>query len=130
MGFSYGISEGVALKRGAYFRARLRLDGFISADASYAGGELVTNPLRFSGDQLVLNADTSAGGAIRVEIQDEHGEPLEGYSLNQADEMNGNAVRLVVTWDGRTDVGKLANRVVCLRFLMNNCKLYSYQFVG
>ena len=52
-GFRYGISEGVALKRGAYFRARLRLDGFISADAPYEGGELVTVPLRFRGERLL-----------------------------------------------------------------------------
>ena len=74
-GFRYGISEGVALKRGAYFRARLRLDGFISADAPYEGGELVTVPLRFRGERLALNADTSAGGAIRVQIEDEGGNP-------------------------------------------------------
>ncbi len=128
-GFRYGISENVALKRGAYFRARLRLDGFISADAPYAGGELVTKPLRFRGDQLALNADTSAGGAIRVQVQDECGEPIEGYGLSQADEVNGNSVRLVVTWGGRPNVGELAGRVVRLRFLMNGCKLYSFQFV-
>ena len=69
-GFRYGISDKVALKRGAYFRARLRLDGFISADAPYEGGELVTVPLRVGGEQLTLNADTSAGGAIRVQIED------------------------------------------------------------
>lgn len=65
-GFRYGISEGVALKRGAYFRARLRLDGFVSVDAPYESGELVTVPLRFRGERLALNADTSAGGAVRV----------------------------------------------------------------
>ena len=128
-GFRYGISDKVALKRGAYFRARLRLDGFISADAPYEGGELVTVPLRFRGEQLTLNADTSAGGAIRVQIEDENGEPLAGYSAGQADELNGNSVSHIATWEGRPHVGELAGRVVRLRFLMNGCKLYSFQFV-
>lgn len=128
-GFRYGISEGVALKRGAYFRARLRLDGFISADAPYEGGELVTVPLRFRGDRLALNADTSAGGAIRVQIEDEDGTPIEGYSMGEADEVNGNSVRHFATWTGGARVGELAGRVVRLRFMMNGCKLYSFQFV-
>ncbi len=128
-GFRYGISEGVALKRGAYFRARLRLDGFISADAPYEGGELVTVPLRFRGERLALNVDTSAGGAIRVQIEDEDGTPIEGYSMGEADEVNGNSVRHFATWAGGAHVGELAGRVVRLRFMMNGCKLYSFQFV-
>ena len=128
-GFRYGISEGVALKRGAYFRARLRLDGFISADAPYEGGELVTVPLRFRGDRLALNADTSAGGAIRVQIEDEDGTPIEGYGMGEADEVNGNSVRHIATWAGGAHVGELAGRAVRLRFMMNGCKLYSFQFV-
>ncbi len=128
-GFRYGISEGVALKRGAYFRARLRLDGFISADAPYEGGELVTVPLRFRGERLALNADTSAGGAIRVQIEEEDGTPIEGYSMGEADEVNGNSVRHFATWAGGAHVGELAGRAVRLRFMMNGCKLYSFQFV-
>ena len=128
-GFRYGISEGVALKRGAYFRARLRLDGFISADAPYEGGELVTVPLSFRGDRLALNADTSAGGAIRVQIEDPDGTPIEGYSMGEADEVNGNSVRHFATWAGGAHVGELAGRAVRLRFMMNGCKLYSFQFV-
>ncbi len=128
-GFRYGISEGVALKRGAYFRARLRLDGFISADVPYEGGELVTVPLRFRGDRLALNADTSAGGAIRVQIEEEDGTPIEGYNMGEADEVNGNSVRHFATWAGGAHVGELAGRVVRLRFMMNGCKLYSFQFV-
>ena len=98
-------------------------------DAPYEGGELVTVPLHFRGERLALNADTSAGGAIRVQIEDEDGNPFEGYSIGRADEVNGNSVRHVVTWEGSPDVGSLAGRVVRLRFLMNGCKLYSFQFV-
>jgi hypothetical protein len=128
-GFRYGISEKVALKRGAYFRARLRLDGFVSADARYSGGELVTTPIRFKGSQLALNADTSGGGAIRVELQEQDGRAIDGYALSQGDEISGNSIRLPVTWQGRTGVRQLAGQSIRLRFVMHNCKLYSFQFV-
>ena len=50
-------------------RYSLRLDGFASAQADYAGGELVTKPLVFQGRALSINFATSAAGGIRVELQ-------------------------------------------------------------
>lgn len=48
----------VLVTNGARGRAILRLDGFISADAAYTRGELITKPLVFAGDRLMLNVDT------------------------------------------------------------------------
>jgi len=39
--------------------------------AAYAGGEFTTPPLRFAGEQLLLNVNTSASGELRVELLDE-----------------------------------------------------------
>ena len=52
----------------------LRTDGFVSIQASYRGGELITKPLVFAGENLILNYTTSAAGSIRLEIQDAQGE--------------------------------------------------------
>ncbi len=48
---------------------------------------MTTNPVTFEGGTLVLNAAISTAGAIRVELQDEHGTPISGYAfeLNDAD---------------------------------------------
>lgn len=127
-GFPLGISEGVARKRGAYFRARLRMDGFTSADAGYTGGELVTKPLTFEGDQLVLNVDTSAGGSARVELTEPDGGPIKGFTLGDADEINDNAIKIPATWNGYTDLSAIQGKPVRLRFVMRSCKLYSFQF--
>jgi len=62
--------------KGSHGRAVIRLDGFISADATYTGGELITKPLIFEGERLYLNVDTSAGGTVRVEMQDASGQPF------------------------------------------------------
>src|SRR5262249_12348883 len=56
-------------------RYTLRLDGFVSLQAPLAGGEVVTKPLRFTGNRLLLNFSTSAAGSIRVELQDADGKP-------------------------------------------------------
>ncbi len=109
-------------------RSKLRLDGFVSADFDYAGGTILTPPLRFSGSRLELNIDTGAGGMGRVEILDEHGAPIPGYTLADADFINGNKVRMSVSWAGKTDLSSLEGRTVRLRFKMRSAKLYAFQF--
>ena len=59
-------------------RVVVRTDGFASASAGYPGGELITKPFRFSGENLILNYSTSAAGSIRVEIQDGQRQPGAG----------------------------------------------------
>lgn len=112
----------------AISRAIMRLDGFVSADVEYTGGELITSPLVFEGDRLLLNLDTSGGGEIKVELQDEKGGPVEGYTLKDARPLNGNAVDMPARWNGGSNVDALAGRPVRLRFVMNDCKLYAFQF--
>jgi len=47
-------------------RYTLRLDGFVSVNAPFAGGEMTTHPLVFRGRELTLNFATSAAGSVRV----------------------------------------------------------------
>ena len=112
----------------AISRAVMRLDGFVSADASSNGGELVTPPITFEGGFLELNLDTSAGGSALVELLETNGEPVEGFGAPQADRLNGNALRMPVSWGGSRDVSRLAGRPVKIRFVMRDCKLYAFQF--
>ena len=110
-------------------RAVLRVDGFISADAAYTGGELTTRTLTFSGKQLQLNVATGAGGIVRVEIQDDAGQPLEGFGADDADEINGNYLQIKASWKGSSNVASLAGKNIRLRFQMRDASLYSFQFV-
>ena len=50
-------------------RYTIRLDGFVSIHAPMAGGEVVTTPIVFEGNELVVNCSTSAAGSLRVEDQ-------------------------------------------------------------
>ncbi len=64
-----------------------------------------------------------------MEIQDESGRPLEGFRAADADEINGNYLRVAASWRGRPDVSSLAGQPVRLRFVMRDARLYSFQFV-
>ncbi len=109
-------------------RMTLRLDGFASVSAPYAGGEMLTHPLRFEGDRLEINYSTSAAGGLRVEIQDEKGAPITGFALDQCPEIVGDEIQRVVGWQAGKDVGSLAGKLVRLRFAMKDADLYSLSF--
>jgi hypothetical protein len=109
-------------------RYSLRLDGFAAAVARYRGGEFVTKPVTFKGDELGLNFATSAAGGIRVEIQDAAGKAIPGFTLADAVETIGNETDRVARWKSGSDVSKLAGRPVRVRFVMKDARLYSFQF--
>jgi hypothetical protein len=109
-------------------RYTLRTDGFASVSAAYAGGEMVTKPFTFSGEELVINYATSAGGSLGVEIQDKSGRAIEGYLLADADEIIGDEIERAVSWKGGSNISQLAGRAVRVRFVMNDADLYSMRF--
>jgi hypothetical protein len=109
-------------------RATVRTDGFVSVNAPYGGGELVTRPLAFEGRELVLNYATSAAGSIRVEVQDAGGTPLPGHGLEESVEIFGDEIERVVAWRGGAEVEAPAGQPVRLRFVMKDADLYSLRF--
>ena len=109
-------------------RMLLRLDGFASVNAPYAGGELVTKPLIFSGKELEINYRTSAAGDVRVEIQDVSGRAISGYALNDSPEIIGDETSRVITWKQGADISRLTGRKVRLRFFLKDADLYSFKF--
>lgn len=109
-------------------RYRLRTDGFVSVQAPFRGGMLVTRPLRFRGRELVLNFSTGAAGGVRVEILDEEGLGVPGWSGDAVIEQVGDEIERVVLWKGGSDLATLAGRPVRLRFALKDADLYSFRF--
>lgn len=109
-------------------RGTLRLDGFVSINASYTGGEFTTKPLTFAGRRLVINYSTSAVGSVQVEIQDVEQAPIQGFTLGECPEIFGDHIERVVTWEGGADVSALVGKPVRLRFAMKDADLYSLRF--
>ena len=102
--------------------------GFASVNAGYAGGELLTRPLRFEGSELVLNYATSAAGSVRVEVQDVGGRPMPRFKVAESVEMYGDEIERVVSWEGGADLSQVAGQPVRLRFVMKDADLYSLRF--
>ncbi len=120
---SYWTGKGSALRR-----YTLRLDGFVSATAPLSGGELLTKPLVFEGDELAVNFATSAAGSLQVEIQDAEGKPLEGFALADCPPVFGDAIDRVVSWKNGADIRQLAGKPVRLRWVLKDADLYAFQF--
>jgi hypothetical protein len=106
----------------------LRTDGFASVHTGADVGKMLTRALRFSGKQLVLNYSTSAGGSLRLEIQDQSGQPLRGFTLDDCPLIVGDHIERVVSWKKGEDVSALAGKTVRLRFVMQDADLYALRF--
>jgi hypothetical protein len=109
-------------------RYTLRIDGFTSVHAPYNGGEMLTKPIRFSGNQLLINFSTSAAGFVKVEILDLEGNKIKGFELENSKEIIGNEIEKTVTWNGIYDLSELNDKPVRLRFVMKDADLYSIKF--
>ena len=122
-----GYWEGVS---NSFRRYSIRVDGFVSANAPLAGGEIVTKPLVFDGGNLTMNVETSGAGGVQVEIQEADGTPIEGYGLADCPPIFCDRLRYVVRWrEVGGDVRPLAGKPVRLRFVVRDADLYAFQFV-
>ncbi|XOV94155.1 MAG: hypothetical protein ACFHWX_05495 [Bacteroidota bacterium] len=109
-------------------RYSMRLDGFTSIEAGYAGGEVLTKPFTFSGNKLEINYATSAVGEIKFEIQDENGNPIPGFSMNDSQTIIGNEIEKIVEWNDSSDLSNLIGQTVRLRIHMKDANLYALRF--
>jgi hypothetical protein len=104
-----------------------RTDGFASLHAGADVGEMVTLPLEFTGQELVLNYSTSAGGSVRIELQSATGEVVPGYSLEEHVPMVGDSIEQVVRWSPSADLSQVP-QPIRLRFQIQEADIYSLQF--
>lgn len=99
----------------------------ISLHASFQGGEMITKPLVFKGDCLMVNFSTSAAGSLKVEIQDSSGRPVEGYALSECTELYGDRIEQAVVWN-KADVASLAGQPIRLRFALKDADVFAFGF--
>jgi len=112
-----------------FSRVVLRRDGFVSVKADYRGGEFTTPPLKFEGQRLALNINTSAAGIARVACLDAAGKAIPGFTLEDCDIIHtANEINRPVKWKSKTDLSSLAGQPIRLRFVMRDTDLYAFQF--
>ena len=106
---------------------RMRTDGFVSLNAGLTTGSVMTRILKRNGGNLEFNISTSAGGAFRVEVCDENGNVVPGYSFNDMKEFYGDSIAFVPQWKGKTFADLPAGKFR-LRMKMRECDLFSISF--
>ena len=114
--------------------AKLRLDGFISVEASDEEGTLTTKPFKFKGNRLMINADAGAG-ELAVEILEYRNlyrsidvTPMDGFTRAECVALKDNDVRHMVAWKHGSELRGLEGKTIKLKFYLRNAKLYSFQF--
>ncbi|CAL1519378.1 hypothetical protein [Chitinophaga sp. MM2321] len=108
-------------------RFTMRMDGFVSITAPLSGGELVTKPVTFKGTHLSLNVSTSAAGSVRIELQDEQGKPIPGFTLEDSQELYGDNLDKKVYWKNGSDISSLQGLPVRIRFILKDAALFSFR---
>jgi hypothetical protein len=100
---------------GGIYRARLRIDGFVSVD----GGTFTTKPLTFDGSELLLNSI----GPVKVDL-------LRAGNVLGTAELDGDDLTNVARFDGKP-IGKIvSNNPVQLRFTIGKGgQLFSFQIM-
>ena len=106
-------------------RLVIRPWGFASLSSDYKGGEVITHPLIFGGNELRLNYSTSAAGSVMVEIQDEAGKPVDGFSLADMAPVFGDKLDAVITWKTGGDLSRLKGRSVRFRFVLQDADIFA-----
>ena len=109
-------------------RFSLRMDGFVSVHAGFQAGEMITKPLRFRGSHLEINFSTSAAGSVWIELQDQQGRAIPGYSMEQCKELIGDDINTVASWKNGSDVSSLQGRPIHLRCRLKDADLFSFRF--
>lgn len=109
--------------QGGISAARLRLDGFASLDADRtSGGEVLTRPLPFNGEKILVNAVSYHG--LTFEILDEAGEVIPGFSMADCIPLQGDSVAHEMRFKN-ANVAQLSGRPIQLRFALSGVMLFA-----
>lgn len=119
----------------------LPLDRFCAMEAC-SGGLLVTPPIQWPGGDLVLNTDTResyqshplyTNGDIIIEVLDEFGTPIEGYSADHAalcsanTHQRGTIAPFIAKWRDEKSLNEFTGKSIRLAFKMRHAKLYTLE---
>lgn len=121
--YSMYVGEGYRINNVSFRRYTVRLDGFFSYYAPYAGGEVLLRPVTVTGDELHVNFATAAVGGMKVTLCDTEGAPIEGY---ESYVMFGDSVDRLVEFE--RPLSALAGKEVSLRVTLSDAHLYSFVF--
>lgn len=107
---------------GAIGLAKIKRGRFLSLEASFDGGTIITKPLLVSGKSLTINANAQYG-SIEISLLDETNKPLEGW---QATVTGRDSVDIPVSFNNRT-LSEIGIKPAKIMFRLMNAQLYGFQ---
>ena len=107
---------------GAVRLPRGRLVGYKAGDVQ---GDLVTKSFKWTGGELLLNADAT-NGSVEVAICKASGNPIKGYTQNDAVTIQGDDLRAPVAFKGGPSLASLRGRELRLRIYARNATVFGF----
>ena len=101
--------------------ATLRRDGFASMKGT---GELETPLLKFDGTHFFVNANVC--GSLQVELLDEKGNVLSGFSKDNCKVVTGDVVKQKVEWKNNATLATLKDQNIKIKFYLTNGEIFSF----
>jgi len=113
--------------------AKLRPDGFVSLRAGWREGVLTTRPFEWPGGRLTVNfrelgGNRSSDSYVRVEVLDESGRPVPGFSQAESNLLNGDSLNGEPAWSGKPqNLDSFTGKKIRLQFYVRHADLFSFQ---
>ncbi len=118
------MPPGVEAKRAAILAATLAPDRFAGLRASERTvAALELKPFAHTAPEITVNADI--GGALRAELRDAFGRPLEGYELSRSLPASGDSPAHVLRWESGRTTAPYRYDVVRLRLELAEGTVYA-----
>jgi hypothetical protein len=105
---------------------KIEKDRYVARTATQESGEIVTPLIILDANTLSVNVN-AAGGCLRIEVQDETGKPIPGFTRDENRAISSDVVAEPVRWAGTLDT--LKGREVRLSFWLENAALYAF-YIG
>ncbi|NOX64899.1 MAG: hypothetical protein GXO85_03665 [Chlorobi bacterium] len=99
--------------------ARMPRDRYVSMEADFNGGTLITKPLILNGKKITINANVV--GECKVRLLDNNYEPISGFGWIN---LIGDSVSHKVNW--QEDLYSLSDKSVRLEFKLKNAQLFGF----
>jgi hypothetical protein len=101
--------------------AKIKRGRFVSLEASFDGGMILTKPLILRGSQLFINANAEFG-SIQVALLDEQENQIPGWQNTISGEDD---VSIPVSFQ-QGSLGDLSDKHIRIRFILKNAQLFGF----
>jgi len=127
-----GLNRGTGLMQLRLDGFQLRLDGFVSVVA-VSLKKKITDALPIRPTHIRINAETFAGGSIRLGLLDPYDRPIPEFSVDQSIPFQGDETDALVVWKhGRTMDDFPQTRKpgsLRLKFYLDRAKIYAFSLL-